>query len=408
MKSKIELNGKFGDAVVYTSEIEEGARHQIVQLLNQDFIGGCKIRIMPDVHEGMGCVIGFTADMKDIVIPNIVGVDIGCGMLCVNLGKLDIDFQKLDRLIQEEIPSGFNIHEQVRHKFDRLEDLHCYRDLKNTKRIERSMGSLGGGNHFIELGKDREENVYLIIHSGSRNLGKQVADFYQNMAIEQASGLLDYYIKRDELIEEYKASGKNKGLTKAIKNLRKEYRHTDCKYPKSLCYLTGSYRQLYLDDMRVCQDYASLNRLTMANIILEGLLGVGVSDFDHFETIHNYIDFEDNIIRKGAISAKKDELVLIPLNMRDGSILGRGKGNPEWNNSAPHGAGRLMSRSDAREKLSLADFKNGMKDVFSTSVSESTLDESPEAYKSMEDVFENTDDTIEILDIIKPIYNFKA
>ena len=404
----MELQGKYGSAKVFVKDIEEGAKQQIINLLNQDFIEGSKVRIMPDVHEGMGCVIGFTADMGDKVIPNIVGMDIGCGMLTVDLGDIDIDLERLDKIIYNKIPSGNKTHNERKYNFERLRELYCLRDLKNTKRIERSIGTLGGGNHFIEVGIDDYNNKYLIIHSGSRNLGKQVADIYQRLAVDLCSGKEEYFKRKDELIRTYKEAGRRKEINKALKALAKEYEGLRPQYPKDLCFLTGEYRQRYLHDMKICQEYATLNRRVMAEIILEALLGKSLDDFDHFETIHNYINFQDNIIRKGAISAYKGEKILIPINMRDGSILAIGKGNPDWNYSAPHGAGRVMSRNVAKEKLSMDEFKKSMEGIYSTSISKTTLDEAPFAYKPMDDILESLEETAEIYSIIKPIYNFKA
>ncbi len=366
----MEIQGKYNIAKVFTDKLEDGARDQILELLNQDFVENSKIRIMPDVHQGIGCVIGFTGDLGDKVIPNIVGVDIGCGMLTIELGQISIDLSELDGVIRKNIPSGTGTHNERKLRFPKLQDLFSYRQLKNTKRIERSLGSLGGGNHFIEVGIDKKSNKYLVIHSGSRNLGKQVADLYQKLAIDLCQ---------------------DKG-----------------NYPKALCYLTGDSRDRYLHDMKICQEYASLNRKFMANIILSKMFGKGLEDFIHFETVHNYINFKDNIIRKGAISAYKDEKVLIPINMRDGSIIGIGKGNPDWNYSAPHGAGRLMSRKTAKEEIDLEDFIKSMEGIYSTSVGQKTLDESPFAYKPIEEILENIGQTIEVIHIIKPIYNFKA
>lgn len=404
----MELRGKYNSAKVFTDELEEGSKNQIIRLLDQEFIQGAQVRIMPDVHQGMGVVIGFTADMGDKVIPNIVGVDIGCGMLTIELGDRDIDLPALDKIIHNKVPSGRHIHKGRKVEFDRLKDLHCFRDLRNTRRIERSIGSLGGGNHFIELGKDSKDNKYLVIHSGSRNLGKQVADHYQNLAVELCSGMGEYYEKKDKLIEDYKAKGKRNQINKALNKLKKKYKGNKPKYPRDLCYLDGKYRDMYLNDMKICQEYASLNRKTMANIILQALLGKKLDDFEYFETVHNYINFKDNIIRKGAISAYKDEKILIPINMRDGSILARGKGNPDWNYSAPHGAGRIMSRTQAKKDLKLESFKEHMEGIYSTSVHKGTLDESPSAYKSIDSIIDNMEESAEIIDIIKPIYNYKA
>lgn len=404
----MKLEGKYATAKVFAKILEDGAKDQIIELLNQDFLEGSNVRIMPDVHQGMGCVIGFTADMGDKVIPNIVGVDISCGMITVELEDRDIDPSKLDKIIKQKIPSGKNVHEGRKVKFDRLEDLHVFRELKDTKRIERSIGTLGGGNHFVEVGVDSKDNKYLVIHSGSRNLGKQVAEIYQSLAVDLCSGKEEYFIKRDEIIESFKKKGKKKEIKNALNKLKKDYLGLKPDYPKNLCYLTGEYREKYIHDMRICQEYASLNRQTMASVIVQGLFGKGLEEFSWFETVHNYINFKDNIIRKGAISAYEGEKVLIPINMRDGSILGRGKGNPDWNYSAPHGAGRLLSRSEAKEKIDLEEFKESMKGIYSTSVHQGTLDESPKAYKKIEDILDFLNETVEIIDIIKPIYNFKA
>lgn len=404
----MELKGKYNTAKVYADHIEKGAKEQIIELLNQDFIQGAKVRIMPDVHEGAGCVIGFTADMGDKVIPNIVGVDIGCGMLTIKLGDLALDLADLDNFIRKNIPSGKDTHKEVKVKFDKLEELYCYRDLRDIKRIEKSIGTLGGGNHFIEVGLDSQENKYLILHSGSRNLGKQVATLYQRLAVDLCSGKEEYHIKKYEIIDTYKGEGRRQKIKEALQKLDAQYRGLKPQYPKSLCYLSGEYRKRYLHDMKICQEYAQLNRAVMAEAILQNFFVKGLDSFEHFETVHNYISFEDNIIRKGAISAREGEKILIPINMRDGSILAMGKGNPEWNFSAPHGAGRLMSRGAAKESLTMDLFKESMEGVYTTSVSKDTLDEAPLAYKSMEEIIRNIGDTAEIIDIIKPIYNFKA
>lgn len=404
----IELKGKYNTAKVFIDNVENETQSQIIELCNQDFVQGGKIRIMPDTHKGAGCVIGFTADLENKIIPNIVGVDIGCGMLTIELSKENINLQQLDEIIHKYVPSGRNTHESRIVKFDKLQELYCYRSLKDTKRIERSIGTLGSGNHFIEVNKDSDDNLYLVIHSGSRNLGKQVADHYQKLAIELCSGKEEFYLLQDKLIVEYKQQGRKSEIQKAIKELVKKYKDMNPIYPKDLCFLTGEWRDKYLHDMSICQEYASLNRIVMADIILSKLLNKKYINFNHFQTIHNYINFKDNIIRKGAISAYKNEKVLIPINMRDGSIIGIGKGNPDWNYSAPHGAGRLMSRSKAKELVNLEEFERTMKGVYTTSVGLSTLDESPMAYKSMQEILDNIGDTVDVIDIIKPIYNFKA
>lgn len=393
------------DLKIFTENIEQEAIEQINKLLEQPTFKDCKVRIMPDVHAGKGCVIGFTADLGDKVIPNIVGVDIGCGMLTVNLGNIDIDFDKLDKAIRKRVPSGRNVHDGRIVRFKQLQDLHCYRYLKNAKRLERSIGTLGGGNHFIEIDVDDDNNKYLIIHSGSRNLGKQVAEYYQNLAIELMQGKDKLYEMQNKLIKEYKEQGRRTEIQEAIKELHKKYNPNPLNIPKELCYLTGEYRTEYLLDMVICQNFAVENRKQIAKSILDEMNWTMI---DNFETIHNYVDLESNIVRKGAISARLNESVLIPINMRDGCIIGIGKGNEDWNYSAPHGAGRIMSRSKARENLSLEEFESSMQGIYTTSVNESTIDESPMVYKPINEIVENIKDTVDIIEIIKPIYNFKA
>lgn len=400
--------GTYSSAIVYTDIIEETAEDQIKLLCDQPFVKGSRIRIMPDVHAGKGCVIGFTADLGDMVIPNIVGVDIGCGMYTVELGKIGIDFEKLDEAIRKNIPSGMKVHEGRIVKFPELMELKCYRELKDTKRLERSIGTLGGGNHFIEIDSDDEGNKYLVIHTGSRNLGTQVAEHYQSLAYELMCGKDKLFSQQNELIARYKAEGRRSEIQAAIKELRSSFQAQECFTPRELCYLTGEYREMYLHDMRICQEFASLNRMTIAGLILSAAFGVELSDCPRFETIHNYIDHESNIVRKGAVSAKKGEKLLIPINMRDGSLICIGKGNPDWNCSAPHGAGRMISRNAAKEKFTLDEFQNSMEGIYSTSIHLSTIDECPMAYKSMEDIVDNITPTAEIVSIIKPVYNFKA
>ena len=404
----IELNGKYNSAKVFTDKIEETAKDQIIELCDQEFAQNAKIRIMPDVHAGKGCVIGFTADLGDKVIPNLIGVDIGCGVFVVELGKTSIDLVQLDQIINIFIPAGMNVHEGRMVRFPLLEDLYCFRDLKDTKRIVRAIGSLGGGNHYIELNKDQSGNIYLVIHSGSRNLGKQVAMVYQNLAINLCSGKEEYFIKKENLIKNYKDQGKRSLIQVALKELKNQYECLQPAFNRDLCYLTGEYRDKYLHDMNICQQYAELNRQTIANIILGKTLNKTVDDFSTFHTTHNYINFKDNIIRKGSISAYQGEKVIIPINMRDGSIIAIGKGNPEWNYSAPHGAGRVMSRKQALEHLSMAEYKKSMEGIYTTSVNQSTLDEAPMAYKPIEDIVNNIGGTVEVIEIIKPLYNFKA
>ena len=393
---------------IFTNNIEQEAIDQINTLLNQPAFENCKVRIMPDVHAGAGCVIGFTADLGDKVIPNIVGVDIGCGMLTVKLHETEIDFEKLDKAIREKVPCGRNVHSASsinRHNYPDIQNLYCYRNLKDTNRLERSLGTLGGGNHFIEVDVDEEGSYYLIIHTGSRNLGKQVADYYQNLAVELMSGKDELYAKQVKLIEEYKAQGRRKEIQAAIKELHRQFNPNPLNIPKELCYLTGEYRNQYLHDMEICQDFAEMNRKYIASIIMKTM---GWYAKEVWQTIHNYIEIDTNMVRKGAISAKAGERVLIPINMRDGCIIGIGKGNEDWNCSAPHGAGRIMSRHKAREVVSLDEFKDCMDGIFTTSVGVDTLDEAPMVYKSMDEIVENIEDTVEIEKIIKPVYNFKA
>lgn len=404
----VKLEGKYGEAKVFTSDLEKGAKDQIINLLDQKFVKGADVRIMPDVHQGKGSVIGFTADLKDKVIPNIVGVDIGCGVLTVELGDKDIDFRKLDETIKKKVPSGRHVHKGSSIRFEKAEDLTVFRELRNTKRIDRSIGTLGGGNHFIEVGVDSDGKKYMTIHSGSRNLGHQIATIHQEYAVDLCSGKKEYYERKDKLIEDFKARGKRDDIEGALREMRKEYKGQKPSLPRDLCYLEGEFRDNYIHDMKIAQEYASLNRKTMADNILKAMFGKELDDYPHFETVHNYISFKDNIIRKGAISAYEDEKLLIPINMRDGSIIARGKGNPDWNYSAPHGAGRLMSRTEAKKTLSLNDFKETMKGIYSTSVHKGTLDESPRAYKDIEDIIDSMGDTVEVIDRIKPVYNFKA
>lgn len=402
---------------IFTQNIEQEALDQINTLMEQPAFSDCKVRIMPDVHAGAGCVIGFTADLGDKVIPNIVGVDIGCGMLTIELGEInaeddsivdnvtEIDFEKLDKVIREKVPCGYNIHEGRKTRFEKIQELKCYRNLKDTKRFERSIGTLGGGNHFIEIDEGHSDRKFLVIHTGSRNLGKQVADYYQNLAVELMQGKDKLYSQQEQLIADYKAQGRRSEIQDAIKQLHKTWKAKELNIPKDLCYLTGKYREDYLHDMRICQEFAVLNRQFIANVIMAGMGWIGI---DIFETIHNYIEFETNMVRKGAISAKFGEKLLIPINMRDGCIVGKGKGNNDWNQSAPHGAGRIMSRHKAREVVSMDEFREAMDGIFTTSVSVETIDEAPMVYKPMDEIVENIKDTVDILEIIKPVYNFKA
>lgn len=398
-----EIKGKVNTAVCYASEAEVESIEQIRRMCDYEFTRNSKIRIMPDVHAGVGCTIGTTMTITDKAVPDIVGVDIGCGMYTVMLGNVDIDFEKIDEAAHF-IPGGRNVWEGRKERFD-LTRLRCYRYLVDSRRLERSLGTLGGGNHFIEIDEAANGDKYLVIHSGSRNLGKQVAKHYQKLAVELSSGKEEYFKKRDELIKIYKEQGRRKEIQEALKILQSQWTATPSNVPDDLCHLYGTYLEDYLQDVEICQRFAKRSREKMAEIILEY---TGLKALNSFHTIHNYIDTKEMILRKGAIAAYKDQLLLIPINMRDGSILARGKGNPEWNFSAPHGAGRIVPRKKAKELFSLEEYKKSMAGVYTTSVNEDTLDEAPMAYKSIDDIIGIIDETVDIIEILKPIYNFKA
>ncbi len=398
-----EIKGKVNTAVCYAAVVEEEAIEQIRRMCDYEFTEGSKIRIMPDVHAGKGCTIGTTMTINGKVVPNIVGVDIGCGMYTVELGPVNIDFERVDAAVHE-IPSGRGVWEGRMERFD-LTGLACYRSLKQTKRLERSLGTLGGGNHFIEIDVASDGNKYLVIHSGSRNLGKQVAELYQALAVDLNLGKANYFEQRDEIIRTYKEQGRRSEIQAALKSLEAEWKAKEPTMPADLCYLYGTYLEDYLHDVEICQQFARRSRERMAEIILEK---TGMTARSSFHTIHNYIDTKEMILRKGSIAAYAGELVLIPINMRDGSVLARGKGNPEWNFSAPHGAGRLMSRMKARETLNLEAYRKTMEGIYTTSVNESTLDEAPMAYKSLDDILDVIRDSVDVIEVLKPIYNFKA
>lgn len=401
MNEMLEIKGKVNTAICYARIVEDEAIEQIRRMCDYEFIEGSKIRIMPDVHAGKGCTIGTTMTVIDKAVPNIVGVDIGCGMYTVNLGKVDIDFERLDEAAHY-VPSGMHIWEGRQERFD-LEELRCYRSLKNTKWLERSLGTLGGGNHFIEVDEAADGTKYLVIHTGSRNLGKQVAEIYQQLAVELNKGKETYFQQRDEIIRTYKEQGRRKEIQAALKEIA--WAEREASMPEDLCYLYGSYFEDYLHDVEICQRFALRNREKIAEVLLErtGLIGG-----EAFHTIHNYIDTNEMILRKGAIAAHEGEKVLIPINMRDGSVLAVGRGNPEWNYSAPHGAGRLMSRTVAKNTLSMDEYKTMMAGVYTTSVNEATLDEAPMAYKSLADIIDVIRESVDVIDVMKPIYNFKA
>ena len=397
------IQGKYGDAKCYATEIENSCIEQIKSMLDMPFAKDANTAIMPDAHAGKGCTIGTTMKIVDKIVPNLVGVDIGCGMLTANIGKAPINLPVFDAACHK-IPSGFDVWQEKKEDFN-LEELRCYRNLRDTKRILRSIGTLGGGNHFLEVDKTEDGTQYIVIHSGSRNLGKQVAEYYQNLAIELHSGLKEYYAQKDGIIKSYKEQGRRNEIQPVLEKLKKQYKAANSDIPKDLCWLSEQSMEDYLHDVKICQDFAYHNRERMLTEILKI---TGLEVISSFHTIHNYIDIDEMILRKGAISAKKGEIVLIPLNMRDGSIIARGKGNEEWNYSAPHGAGRIMSRSQAKKTIDFEKYKESMNGIYSTSICEETLDESPFAYKSIENIIEPIKEAVDIVDIIKPIFNFKA
>ncbi len=395
------LKGKYNEAKIFADTADEASVAQVRLLLDQEFTAGSKIRMMPDIHAGAGCTIGTTMTVTDRLVPNLVGVDIGCGMETVVFKEKHLELQKLDKLIYEKIPSGFQVRENTHSYFEQtaLEELYCWKQI-DQKRAEKSLGTLGGGNHFIEVDQDEQGVNYLVIHSGSRHLGVEVAEYYQQEGYKALNGSTKKDI--DKMIEEFKAQGRQKEIQKSIAE-RKQTVRTDI--PKNLAYVSGELFDQYIHDMKIVQDYARLNRLAMLREIVKGMK---LHLTDQFTTIHNYIDTETMILRKGAVSAKKGERLLIPVNMRDGSLICVGKGNADWNESAPHGAGRLMSRSAARQSFTVSEFKKQMSGIYSTSVNQETLDECPMAYKAMDDIVKHLSDTAAIEKVIRPIYNFKA
>ena len=397
----LEIKGKVNTAICYARVIEDGAIEQIRRMCDYPMTEGSRIRIMPDVHAGAGCTIGTTMTITDKAVPNVVGVDIGCGMYTVRLAEREIDMEKLDAAAHF-IPSGMNVWEGRQEPFD-LTALRCFRELKDTKRLERSLGTLGGGNHFIEVDAAADGTKYLVVHSGSRNLGKQVAEHYQRLAIDLNKGKAEYFARRDALIAEYKAAGRKSEIQKALKALHWSSRESTI--PEDLCFVYGQYLEDYLFDVEICQRFARRSREKMAEILLARS---GLTAVEAFHTVHNYIDTREMILRKGAIAAHAGEKVLIPINMRDGSVLAVGRGNPEWNYSAPHGAGRIMSRGEARKSLDLDEYRREMAGIYTTSVNEHTLDEAPMAYKSLDDIIDVIRETVDVIEVLKPIYNFKA
>ena len=400
----IELKGKYNECKIFTDEIDNATRGQITALLDQESMKNTKIRIMPDCHAGAGCVIGTTMAIKDKLIPNLVGVDIGCGMYAIKLKEKRIDLPKLDSTIRKYIPFGFNIITKAQY-FNIYNIKAQYFDIYNIKapiNIDNaliSIGTLGGGNHFIEIDRDSDNYLWLVIHTGSRHTGLEVCNYYQNLAYEN---LKDNKDLRNQLIEKLKSEGREKEISSALKEFSKE---NSTHIPKMLAYCEGNLFNDYIHDMRIMQDYADTNRRTIAKIIMKRMK---LHPIHEIMTRHNYIDIDNMILRKGSISAQKDEEVIIPMNMRDGSLICKGKGNPDWNYSAPHGAGRLMSRTEAKESISMNDYKKSMNGIYSSCISKETIDESAFAYKPMQSIIDNIKDTVEIIDIIKPIYNFKA
>lgn len=393
-----ELKGKYATAKIFTDLVDEKSIEQVKTLLDQEFVSGSKIRMMPDIHAGAGCTIGTTMTVRDRGCPNLVGVDIGCGMLTVKLSKLcKMDLEKLDGVIRKYIPAGFNIRDKAHALYmnTRVCELLCY-DSIDVDRAKRSIGTLGGGNHFIEVDRDDQGYYYLVIHTGSRHLGVEVAEYYQNWGYETMKQ--DYKNRRNEVIDRLKEEGREKDISKELAGLKFDI-------PKDLCPVGGKLFRSYIHDMEIVQAYAEWNRLAIADEIV---VRMGWEIIDNFETVHNYIDTDEMILRKGAVSAKDGELLLIPITMRDGSLICRGKGNPDWNYSAPHGAGRLYGRMESKRRFSVDEYRESMNGIFTTSVGDDTLDECPMAYKPMESIVDNIGDTVDILKVIKPVYNFKA
>jgi RNA-splicing ligase RtcB len=404
----IEIQGKYNSAKVFTDELDAFSREQIETLCNQPFVEGCKIRLMPDVHAGAGCTIGTTITIKDKIVPNLVGVDIGCGMETIVIDSdtkesKDFDPARLDEIIHSDIPHGMDVRDEEHafiHNID-LSKIRC--PAINKKYAQKSLGTLGGGNHFIEASRDDDHNLYIVIHSGSRHLGKEIAEYYQEQAWHQLNGNRKTDI--DTIIAKLKAEGRAKEIQDMVAKARSQI---ITNIPIDLAYVSGELFDDYMNDMKATQFFALMNRKAMMHTILKGLDIPDEKPFEQFSTIHNYIDTESMILRKGAVSAKKGEKLIVPINMRDGSIVCEGLGNPDWNYSAPHGAGRLMSRRKAFKLLKLDDYKKEMEGIYSTSVNERTIDESPMAYKTMDTIIAHIGQTAKILNIIKPVYNFKA
>lgn len=399
----IEIRGKYNSAICYCDEIEETARQQIQDICDQRIFASSQIRIMPDVHAGTGCTIGTTMTVTDIAAPSLVGVDIGCGMETVKLSEKKINFAELDWVIRENVPAGEAVRESP-HSLSEQIDLNQLRCLSaiNKERAFLSIGTLGGGNHFIEVDRDEEGFLYLIIHSGSRYLGVQVANYYRKLGWQAMTQVSNE--ARNSLIAQYKAEGRAREIEQGLQDLAENFA-APADIPEVLAYVEGKNLEDYLHDMKIVQQYAMLNRQAMAQEIVNGM---GFHPIDCFTTIHNYIDTENRILRKGSVSAQRGERLLIPINMRDGALLCVGKGNPEWNFSAPHGAGRILSRKAAQESLSVEQFQKEMQGIYTTCVAEGTLDESPMAYKGLDAILSQIGPTVDVIKQIKPVYNFKA
>lgn len=401
------VTGKFNSAKVFTDVVDEKSLQQIRLLCDQEFTEGAKIRLMPDVHAGAGCTIGTTMTIRDKIVPNLVGVDIGCGMETLMIHKdsdtaRNFDPAKLDKSIRKNIPSGFDIRKFM-HDYVAEVEWDKIKGTYNKHHAKLSLGTLGGGNHFIEADRDQEGNLYIVVHSGSRHAGLEIAEYYQEEAWKQLNGKSKADI--EAMIERLKSEGRKNEIEENFAVLKSQVKTL---VPKDLAYVSGYLFDDYINDMRIMQHFAMLNRKAMINSISIGLRLKREEIVDQFTTIHNYIDTENMILRKGAVSAMAGEKLLIPINMRDGSLVCIGKGNEDWNCSAPHGAGRIMSRSKARKELSMDEFKSEMSGIYSTTVSKETLDEAPMAYKTMDDIVTNIGPTADIVNVIKPIYNFKA
>ena len=402
-----EVKGKYNTAKVFTDVVDEKSLQQIKTLCDQEFTSGARIRLMPDVHAGAGCTIGTTMTIKDKIVPNLVGVDIGCGMETLMIHKDSEAAQKfnpaqLDMIIRKNIPCGFDIR-KFEHQYVAEVEWDNIKGIYNKHRAQLSLGTLGGGNHFIEADKDEEGNLYIVVHSGSRHAGLEIAEYYQEMAWRQLNGKTKADL--DAMISQLKAESRETEIEARRVEMNAQIK---TQIPKDLAYVSRYLFDDYINDMRIMQHFAMLNRKAMINTISIGLHLKKEEIVDQFTTIHNYIDTENMILRKGAVSAQKGEKLLIPINMRDGSLICLGKGNEDWNCSAPHGAGRVMSRMKAKKELSMEEFKAEMSGIYSTTVTKETLDEAPMAYKTMDDIVANIGPTADIVNVIKPIYNFKA